>query len=247
MAWTITPNPEEFIIKATDILTGCIGFDTTYITTRQADTAISLNGSTTYCAGDPAAGTLSVHNVLSAVQWYDGATPIPGATGFTYQPTATGNYWAQVQQFGCTDSTASIAFTVNAVPVSIAGPDAIICSNNQTIQLGAPGNPAYNYSWTPAGQVSDPLIGDPIALAIGATTTEFIVHTTDPLSGCNSYDTAYITGRVVDTTILLNGKNDFCNGDPAGGVLSVNNVFTECNGMTASTRYREQQGSTSNH
>ncbi|MBK9568506.1 MAG: gliding motility-associated C-terminal domain-containing protein [Chitinophagaceae bacterium] len=225
MAWTLTPNPEEFIVQATDILTGCFSYDTTYITSRQVDTAIILNGSNNYCAGDPTAGTLSVHNVLSAVQWYNSLIPIPGATGFSYQPTITGNYWAQVQQFGCTDSTATINFNVNPIPVSVAGPDASICIN-QTIQIGTLPNPAYTYSWTPASQVSNAAIADPVAWAIGATPAEFIVHTTDPLSGCNSYDTIYITGRVVDTSILLNGKNDFCNGDPSGGILSVNNAVT---------------------
>jgi gliding motility-associated-like protein len=225
-AWTITPNPEEFIVKATDILSGCFAYDTTYITTRQADTAILLNGNNTYCAGDPSAGTLSVHNVLSAVQWYNGLVPIPGATGYSYHPTVSGNYWAQVQQFGCTDTTATIVFAVNPVPISIAGPNASICTNNQTIQIGGPPNPAYNYSWTPVAQLSNASIADPVAWAIGTTTTEFIVHTTDPLTGCNSYDTTYITGRVVDTTILLNGKNDFCKNDPAGGILSVNNAVT---------------------
>ncbi|HEY6062668.1 MAG TPA: gliding motility-associated C-terminal domain-containing protein [Chitinophagaceae bacterium] len=224
-AWTITPNPEEFIVKTTDILTGCTAYDTTYITARQVDTAIILNGSNTYCAGDPTAGTLSVHNVLSAVQWYNGITPIPGATGFSYQPTVTGNYWAQVQQFGCTDTTATITFTVNPIPVSIAGPDVSICTN-QTIQIGAPPNPAYNYSWTPVTQVSNAAIADPIAWAIDATPVRFIVHTTDPATGCNSYDTAVITGRVVDTTLLLNGKDDYCIGDPARGTLSVHNVVT---------------------
>jgi gliding motility-associated-like protein len=224
-AWTITPNPEEFIVKTTDILTGCTAYDTTYITARQADTAIVLNGSNTYCAGDPTAGTLSVHNVLSAVQWYNGITPIPGATGFSYHPTVTGNYWAQVQQLGCTDTTATITFTVNPIPISVAGPDASICTN-QTIQIGAPPNPAYNYSWTPVAQVSNAAIADPIAWAIDATPVQFIVHTTDPATGCNSYDTIVITGRVVDTTLLLNGKNDYCIGDPARGTLSVHNVVS---------------------
>ena len=225
-AWTITPNPEEFIVKTTDILTGCAAYDTTYITSRQVDTAIILTGKNIYCAGDPAAGTLSVHNVLSAVQWYDGTTPIPGATGYSYTPTVTGNYWAQVQQSGCTDSTATIIFNVNPIPVSIAGPDASICTNNQTIQIGTLPNPAYAYSWTPVSQVSNAAIANPIAWAIGTMPKQFIVHTTDPLSGCNSYDTTVITGRVVDTSILLNGKNNFCNNDPAGGILSVNNAVT---------------------
>ena len=225
-AWTLTPNPEEFIVKTTDILTGCIAYDTTYITARQLDTAMTVSGSKNYCVGDPAAGSLSVMNTLSAVQWYNGTTPIPGATGFSYQPVVSGNYWAQVQQFSCIDSTRKELFSVNPIPVSVAGPNASICTNNQTVQLGTATNPAYTYSWTPTAQVSNPAIGDPVAWAIGATTTEFIVHTTDPLSGCNSYDTTYITGRVVDTALRLNGKNNFCDNDPAWGTLSVNNTVS---------------------
>jgi gliding motility-associated-like protein len=224
-AWNIGP-PTEFIVRTTDLLTSCISYDSAIITSFFVDTALQVTGKQVYCAGDPAAGTLSVNGTVSSVQWYDGAVPIPGATGLNYQPTTSGNYWAAVMQSGCTDSTRTEVFTINPLPVSIAGPDASICTNNQTIQLGAPPNPAYTYSWTPASQVSNAAIADPVAWAIGATTTEFIVNTTDPLSGCNTYDTTYITGRVVDTTILLNGKNDFCNNDPAGGILSVNNAVT---------------------
>lgn len=226
MAWTITPNPEEFIVKTTDILTGCTAYDTTYLTSKLVDTTLTLIGKQVYCAGDPAAGTLSVNATVSGVQWYDGALPIPGATGLSYQPTSSGNYWAQVQQTGCTDSTRTEVFTVNPLPASIAGPDASICTNSQSIQLGAPPNPAYTYSWTPATQVSNAAIADPIAWAIGATTTEFIVHTTDALTGCNTYDTVYVTGRVVDTSLVLNGKTDFCTDDQAWGNLTVSNSLS---------------------
>ncbi len=224
-AWNTGP-PTEFIVRTTDLLTSCVSFDSALISSFFVDTALQVTGKQVYCAGDPAAGTLSVNGTVSGVQWYDGALPIPGATGLTYQPGASGNYWAQVQQSGCIDSTRTEVFTVNPLPVSTAGPNASICTNNQTIQLGAPPNPAYTYSWTPATQVSNAAIADPVAWAIGATTTEFIVHTTDPLSGCNTYDSTYITGRVVDTSILLNGKNDFCTIDPAWGILSVNNTVT---------------------
>ncbi|MEK7225484.1 MAG: PKD domain-containing protein, partial [Bacteroidota bacterium] len=170
-------------------------------------------------------GVLSVPNTLVSVQWYDGTTPIPGATGFNYQPTATGSYWAQVQQNGCTDSTRTITFNVNPVPVSNSGPDASICVN-QTIQVGVPPTAGLNYSWTPAGQVSNAAISNPFASVTGITATEFIVHTIDPATGCNSYDTTYITGRVVDTAMSITGKNDYCNGDPAAGTLSVTAAAT---------------------
>jgi gliding motility-associated-like protein len=224
-AWNTGP-PTEFIVNTKDLLTGCSSQDTAIISSFPVDTALQVTGKQVYCAGDLAAGTLTVNATVSGVQWFNGGVPIPGATGLTYQPTVSGNYWAQVLQSGCTDSTRTEVFTVNPLPVSIAGPDASICTNNQTIQIGAPANPAYTYSWTPAGQVSNAAIADPTAWAIGTTTTEFIVHTSDLLTGCNTYDTTYITGRVVDTTLRLNGKNDFCTVDPAWGILSVNNAVT---------------------
>jgi hypothetical protein len=51
-----------------------------YITGRVVDTSLQLNGKNTYCAGDAAAGILSVNATVSGVQWYNGAIPIPGAT-----------------------------------------------------------------------------------------------------------------------------------------------------------------------
>jgi len=225
LAWTIPPGSTEFIVHTTDILTGCSSYDTTIVSNAYVDTALTLNGLNTYCAGNSAAGTLSVNTAVAAVQWYNGLTPIPGATGYSYQPTVSGNYWAQVQQSGCTDSTATINFNINPIPVSNAGADASICVNS-TIQIGAPPNPAYTYSWIPAAQVNNATIANPLASVTGVTPVAFIVHTTDPATGCNSYDTTIITGRVVDTSLRLNGKNDFCNGDPAAGTLSVNAAVT---------------------
>lgn len=214
--------PTEFILTTTDILTGCFSKDTAYITGLQADTVISLTGKNSYCVGDPSPGVLSVSNLLAGVQWYDGNTPIAGATGFSYQPTSSGNYWAQVQQSGCTDSTRVMPFTINPLPVAVAGPDANLCIN-ETLQLGTAATPSYSYVWTPAAQVSNATVSNPTAWAIGTAPQEFIVHTINTATGCEGFDTTVITGLVMDTLITLNGKNDFCAGDAAGGILLVNN------------------------
>ncbi|MEO7923361.1 MAG: PKD domain-containing protein [Chitinophagaceae bacterium] len=224
-AWNDTPTPLEYVVKTTDLLTGCFAFDTTVITTYTIDTAMQLTGKTVYCTGDPNPGSLSVNPTVGAVQWYDGNNPIPGATGLTYQPTTSGSYWAQVQQLGCLDSTRTEMFTVNLTPVSVAGPDASICTN-QPLQIGTIPNPAYTYAWTPAAQVSDPAIANPFATVLVNTPIEFIVHTVDPITGCNSYDTIIITGRPVDTLISLTGKDIYCDGDPAAGTLFVSNTVT---------------------
>jgi gliding motility-associated-like protein len=225
LAWNRdTSMITEFIVTTTDILTGCAAKDTMYITSKKADTTITLLGKSTYCIDDTNPGVLSVSPALAAVQWYDGATPIAGATGFSYQPTVSGSYWAQVQQYGCTDSTRRISFAVNSLPVSDAGPDVNVCIN-QTVQLGTASTPGYTYQWTPAAQVNDAAIANPQANAIGASPQQFIVQTTNTATGCRSYDTTIVTGLVMDTAILLTGKKDYCTGDPAAGSLSVNNTL----------------------
>ncbi|NOT50280.1 MAG: T9SS type B sorting domain-containing protein [Chitinophagaceae bacterium] len=220
-AWVNDGTPVQFIVRTTDIASGCYSQDTMYITGRLVDTSLSVTGKTLYCTGDANPGVLSVSNALVGVQWYNGAIPIPGATGFIYQPIVSGNYWAEVQQNGCTDSSRTVSFTINTTPVSNAGPDGNICAN-ATIQIGAPSAPGLNYSWTPAAQVSNPAIADPQAWVNDGTPLQFIVRTTDPATGCYSQDTTYVTGRVVDTALFVSGKTGYCVGDPAAGSLSVN-------------------------
>lgn len=116
------PGPTEFIVKTTDILTGCFTYDTAYIYNKVVDTAIRLAGNAAFCDRKNEA-LLSLSSSVSPVQWYDGANPIAGATSLTYQPTVSGNYWAQVQQNGCTDSTATIGITVHPLPVVSFAPD----------------------------------------------------------------------------------------------------------------------------
>lgn len=222
LAWNpVAGVPEEFIVTTTDILNGCISSDTMYITSGEADTSLTITGKNVYCAGDPAAGSLSVSNTLTGIQWYDGTTAIPGATGTTYQPITSGNYWAQVQAPFCVDSTRTVSFTINPLPVSDAGPDMVICIN-ETVQVGAASNPLYTYSWTPASQVDNPASSNPNAWVNGTVPETFIVQTTDQLTGCFSYDTTIITGRAMDTTLSITGNNEFCEGSPAAGVLTVN-------------------------
>jgi gliding motility-associated-like protein len=215
--------PTEFYVLTTDLLTGCSASDTTIVSIYQTDTSMQLTGKTLYCTGDASPGSLTVTSGIGTVQWYNGNNPIPGATGITYKPTTSGTYWAQLQQGACLDSTRTESFTVNTTPLSVAGPDASICTN-QSLQLGTAPNPAYTYTWTPAAQVSDPAVADPFAYVFTSTPVEFIVHTVDPATGCNSYDTTYITARPVDTVISKTGKDIYCDGDAGAGTLFASNT-----------------------
>ncbi len=147
----LPPAPNEFIVKTTDILTGCFSEDTTYVSGITVDTAIRLAGNVDFCVGEQEA-TLTAGTNATSVQWYDGTTPVPGATSTTFLPAVTGNYWAQVVQNGCTDTTATIAVRVHPIPTVSFYPDEdTLCVTNNSFLFhntsSTPDNSPLTYNW----------------------------------------------------------------------------------------------------
>ncbi len=100
--------PVQFVVKTTNIITGCFSFDTTLITPKIVDTSSSITGRQLYCPGETFNNTITVNNPLSSgIQWYRNNSTIAGATNFSYQLLSggTGTYWARILQNGCFDST----------------------------------------------------------------------------------------------------------------------------------------------
>ncbi len=117
LAQPLTSNPTEYIVLTTDQFTGCSSTDTTWVTTSSMDTTMIYAGDNEICIGEPGP-TLSVNGASTSVQWYDQTTgAIPGATGITFNPTVTGDYWAQIIQGSCLDSTRTEKFTVHPLPL----------------------------------------------------------------------------------------------------------------------------------
>lgn len=146
------PGPTEFIVKTTDILTGCFSYDTTYIYNKVVDTAIRLSGRYEFCDYGIPEATLTVNNTSSPIQWYNGGTLLAGVTSASYQPLVSGNYWAAVTQNGCTDSTAAIAVAVHPLPVSSFAPDEdTLCVTNNSFVFrnssAVPDNSLLSYNW----------------------------------------------------------------------------------------------------
>lgn len=59
-----------------------------------------------------------------------------------------------------------------------------ICSNSCT-EIGVPNNPEYSYSWSPAGNLSDPTISNPIACISQATSFSVLITSVE---GCMKTD-----------------------------------------------------------
>jgi len=188
----------------------------------------SIQGSA-LCAGATSM-TLTAPVGFESYQWFSNTsftTQMGSAQTLTLSPLPTINSVYPVivnpyPGFGCIDT---IYATIYAAPkpTSVAGPDKTICSRVPS-QLGAAANPTYSYSWSPANYLSNPNVSNPFTLTDMTTPVEFIVKTTDIFTGCYSYDTAFITPIVVDTSATVSGKLIYCPGETGNASLSLNNT-----------------------
>lgn len=162
MAWNNPPDPMEFILKTTDILTGCFSYDTVIVSNIVVDVNIALSGESDFCDYGIPEATLTVTNSATSVQWYNNTTLIPGATNPVYQPLATGTYWAEIVQDGCTDKTAIVPINIHEIPLAAftADQDTGCVTNNSFLFTNASsvgdGSPlSFNWKFSDGSTMSD--------------------------------------------------------------------------------------------
>lgn len=122
----------------------------------------------------------------------DGTTGANGLGTFTHNYTAVDTMVIQLivhnNQLGCSD-TLSKSVIINPLPEVSALGDTV-CYNSLAQLLVSNFNPAFNYSWTPGGNLSDPTIYNPTLT--GIQSESFTVTATNPLTNCFHSDTAAI-------------------------------------------------------
>jgi gliding motility-associated-like protein len=143
--------PTNFIVKTTDLLSGCFSTDTVRVTPTVVDTSTASAGNLLFCPDDTPAVTLDVINTATQVQWYEDNMPISGATGFTFRPAADGTYWAQIKQGGCTDTSRQYVLRRTPLPKPgfVTNRD-IQCINKPVVFLNRTtidNNEPVNYLW----------------------------------------------------------------------------------------------------
>ena len=112
-------TPVQFVVKTTNVFTGCFSFDTTLITPKLVDTSTSIIGRQLYCPGETFFNIITANNsFVSDIQWYRNNSIIAGATNLSYQLQSggIGSYWAQILQNGCLDSTRQYQIAYSPVP-----------------------------------------------------------------------------------------------------------------------------------
>ena len=131
--------------------TGCIGQSApvSVVMNTLPPSAITVNGTSTICAGAAATLVAPVGNGYS-YQWLLNGTPITGATGGTYLASGAGSYTVQVtNSAGCSSTSALPAvISLNALPVATvtsSGPTSV-CSGG-SVTLVANAGAGLTYQW----------------------------------------------------------------------------------------------------
>lgn len=117
------------------------------------------------------------------------ANPVLTALNLTAAPVTT-TYVLATTRMTCS-STDTIKITVNPIPISIAGTDITTCSSATPGNIGAPSNPGYIYSWSPAAGLSNPAMSNPTVTLASPDTTAYIITST--AYGCSGLDTVIVT------------------------------------------------------
>lgn len=108
--------------------------------------------------------------------------------------------------YGCRDTLyAKLVDTLTVI--ANAGRDTLSCNGNK-VPIGANAKPGLIYSWDPPTGLSDPNIANPRAGPL--VTTRYVLTTRSAGGGCPDTDTVVVIGSVIDTSIRVAGKLNYC-------------------------------------
>ncbi len=195
---------------------GCSNTASTTLTVNPQPTATATSNSPV-CAGDALTLTGGA-NGMSSYSWtgpnsYSSSnqSPIVSSSATT---AMSGTYTISVTDGNGCSNTASTTVTVNSLPVVYAGADQTISNGTSTSINDATVTPSgsYNYSWTPAGSLTNATVLNPTTVNLSST-TQFIFTATDQTTSCPSLpDTVVIF--VTGGPLTVVGANDtICNGE----------------------------------
>ncbi len=146
-------TPTEFVLRTTDLSTGCFSEDSMVLTPIILDTASDAIGKTFYCPDEELNVRFQVQDASNSIQWYRDGAPITGATQTVYTPgtLSTSTYWAQLQKNGCTDQTRQYLITRTPFPkADFKVEHPLNCTNTPVLMTNTStiaGGIALTYEW----------------------------------------------------------------------------------------------------
>ncbi len=206
-----SPNGKALVVLGNEISSSVSVYE---IACPAASATLAAVSATSACVGNTI--TVSTSTISGAsYMWYDGTTPIVGATSATYQATVSGNYSVKLNNIGCSIPSNSIALTFNALPtLSLTATSNSICSS-QTLSLTVSGASTYTwtdgsnnttYTATPSANVSYSVIGTDVNACANTASISITVNPT-PTVQINASQLAICPNETV--TLTLTGASTY--------------------------------------
>jgi gliding motility-associated-like protein len=221
----LTATEGSYQIRATNQLTGCIGFSNTItiLVNPVPPTPVVTNadGSAEFCAS--VGRQLTTHRVDGLTyQWLLNNQVLPGATDTAYLATAGGAYSVRVTTAaGCSATAAPVNLTALAAPpaptILVKG-SAFFCTDGAGVELEAlAGQDGLSFQWLQDGQ---PVAGATTRTLLVNTSGQYTVQVTAP-NGCASVSAPAVINAVTRPDVQITASPGLAVCRPDSLVLSV--------------------------
>lgn len=155
-------------------------------------------------------------NTAAGYQWQKNSTDIDGATASTYTATTSGNYAVRITtDHGCSNTSAPVTVTINAVVTPLTPPaDVTACdngTNNKTLSISTAGLTSPSASYSIAGATTASGTGASLTknFNVGVSTITWTV--TDAVNGTRTCKTTVTILESPTVTISTSKPDAFCN------------------------------------
>jgi gliding motility-associated-like protein len=197
---TGAPTTQTYTLTVTNAATGCASTGTVAVTVNPAAVAVA-GAAVAFCAGGT--GQLGAAAVAGYRYSWSPTTGLSSTTAANPTVTLTNTTGAPITQVytltvtnatGCVN-TATVAVTVNPIPVALAGAALTLCSGSSAT-LGAAPVAGLSYSWSPTTGLSSSTVANPIVTptnSTSATITQTYTLTVTSAAGCASMATVALT------------------------------------------------------
>lgn len=170
-------------------------------------------GNTSICSGN-SVNLVGNTGTGYTYQWYQGGSPLIGATSSSYSANTAGTYNLQVTAAGCSTLSANVIVTVNPLPAANAGGDMTVCTGSP-INLTAVTLAGVTYSWAGPNGFNSTQQNPTIPNAQVVNQGTYTLTVTNTTTGCVGTDQVFVNtalGNAPAQPGPISGLSPVCSG-----------------------------------
>lgn len=214
-----SPGVFSFWASGIHAVTGCISYDTAFVTVYSNPIAtINLPSTTTICQGQTL--NLSTTPIVGhSYKWLIGSDSVGSGPIFIFNKPSSQVVTLQATNSNGCRTTDQIQITVEDAPVVDLGPDLFIC-RNYMLTLEGPENENYSYKWfVNSSQIANNTFSYTLQVLQPVT-----IRLEVKVGNCTTSDQITITPLEVPVINIMAENNTICHGDTLSLQLTTQNA-----------------------